>query len=102
MAHYDRRAQSPVIDHLLEIGQVVQRAIGPFGGPLALPMAALIERERMESIDERGRDEIPPMSVRRSAMQKQDRRLALAAVIEAVEHQAIDLELALVHREPDA
>src|SRR6266852_64989 len=97
MANQDRRAESPLVDHLVEIGHVVTRAICPVVGPLALAMPALIECEHMKIHAECGRDKIPPMRVRGTAMNEQDRTLTVAAVIKAVKRETVGFETMLFH-----
>src|SRR5208283_2647987 len=96
----DRRAESPPADHLIQIRDVMARAIRPFVSPLALAMPPLIEREHVKIGDERRRDKVPPMRVRGTAMQKQDRRLALASVIEAIQREPVGYEAMRLHRSP--
>src|SRR5208282_3354331 len=58
---------------------------------------AEIHRQRMEAIGKMGSNKIPPMAVGRAAVDEENRRLALAAVVDAVEIEAVDEEFALSH-----
>src|SRR6202167_1957683 len=97
MPNQNRRAESPSVDHLIQIRYVVPRAVRPFVGPVALAMPALIERERMKVTGKRRRDKVPPMRVRRAAMQEQERALALAAVVKTIQREAVGCEPMCFH-----
>src|SRR5271170_2336715 len=84
MAYHHRRAETPSRDQRRQILNVVPRAVGPVLRPIAVAMAALIEREHVIVADEGRRRKVPPMSVRRAAVQEEQQRLALAAVVKAV------------------
>src|SRR5580692_865836 len=89
MPNQDRRAESPSVDHLIQIRHVMPRAVRPFVGPVAVAMSALVERQYMKIPGERRRDEVPPMRVRGAAMQEQQRAFALAAVVEAIQRETV-------------
>jgi hypothetical protein len=89
MPDQDRRAESPSVDHLIQIRHIMPRAVRPFVGPVAVAVSALIEREYMKIRGERRRDEVPPVRMRRAAMQEQQRPFALAAVVEAIQREAV-------------
>src|ERR1039458_4976360 len=98
VANQDRRAKSPLVDHLVQIRHVMTRAIRPFIGPIAFAMPALIERQHVKIADEGRRDKVPPMRVGGTAMQKQDRRLALASVIKTIQREPVGYETMRLHR----
>src|SRR5271155_955925 len=89
MADQDRRAKAPACDDRVKVRNVVARSITPLEGPFAVAMTALIERENMMGAEQRRRDEVPPASVRRAAMNQQRRRLPGTAIIDAVEHDTV-------------
>src|SRR3981081_387614 len=97
MPHQNRRAEFPLVDHLIEVRHIMTRAVCPLVGPFALAMPALIESEHMNICAECRRDKIPPMRMRGTAMNEQQRTLALAAVIEAVKRQSVRFETMLFH-----
>ena len=61
-------------------------------GPLALAVAALIERDHVEPVGERGRHQIEPVSVRRAAVQEAERGATRRAPLEEAQAEAVDLE----------
>ena len=95
MPDQDRRAESPVVDHLVEVRHVMPRAVRPFIRPVALAMPALVERQHVKIADECRRDEVPPMRVRGAAVQKQHRPLAFATVVKAVQREPVGCEAML-------
>jgi tetratricopeptide (TPR) repeat protein len=76
------------------------RAVLPTLRPFAVSVAALVQRQDMEAGDKRGRDKIPPMRMRGTAVHEQHRRFPFAAIVEAVENQSVGLEASLLHRIP--
>jgi hypothetical protein len=61
-------------------------------------MPTLIECQYVKIFDERRRDKVPPMRVRRSAMQEQERPLALAAVVKTIQREPVGGEAMRPHR----
>src|SRR5207249_2104510 len=69
-----------------------------FGGvrrrldPLALAVAALIERDHVEPLGERGRDQIEPVRVRRATVEEAEGGTTGATPVEEVQPKAVDAE----------
>src|SRR5258708_38551472 len=97
MTNQNRRAESPMVDHLIQVRYVMARAVCPFVGPFALAMSALVECEHVKILDERRRDEVPPMRMRRSTVEEQKRPLAVAAVVKAIQGEAVGSEAMCFH-----
>jgi len=55
-------------------------------------VAALIERDHVEPVGERGRHQIEPVSVRRAAVQEAERGATGRAPLEEAQAEAVDLE----------
>src|SRR5262249_49600480 len=83
-----RRAERA--DEAEQVGGEVFGRVGRRVGPLALPVAALIERERVEAIGERGRDEVEPVRVRGAAVEETEDRAADDSPLEKVQPQPAD------------
>jgi hypothetical protein len=73
------------------------RAVGPFARPFAFAMPALIERQYVKIVDERRCNKIPPMRMRRSAVDEQERALAVAAVVKAIQRETVGDEAMRFH-----
>src|SRR5262249_7347826 len=97
MTDQHRGAIAPVANEIIEVRDVVPRPVFPFLRPLAVTVTAQIQRERMKAIDEVRRNEVPPMTVRGAAVNEQDRRLALASIVDAIQTESIDDEGTFVH-----
>src|SRR5271166_3013210 len=102
MPYQHRRAESPRIDEGIEVRDVMARAVFPLLGPFAVAVAAQVHRESMEAVGEMRPDEIPPMPMGRAAMNEENRRLALAAIVDTIQRQAVDDEFTLGHAISDA
>jgi hypothetical protein len=61
---------------------------------------AQVHRQGVEAIGEVRRDEVPPVTKRRPAMDEQQRRPSLAAVIDAVNLKTGSGKLAVAHGNP--
>jgi hypothetical protein len=60
-------------------------------------MSALIERQHMKIFDECRRDKVPPMRMRGTAMQKQERPFALASIVDTIQREPIGDEAMRLH-----
>jgi hypothetical protein len=83
-------------DHLLDVEEIALPAVAAGLGPVAVAVAAAIERHRVRDVGQRRRDQVPPAGVRHAAVQQKERRqrAVVAAVVDQVEAQAVDLERA--------
>src|SRR5262249_11090700 len=97
MADQHGGAQSPTVDNLLEVRNVIERAVLPFLGPFTLPMAALIERENVKTRHKGRCYEVPPMRVCRTAVDEKHGRVSLATMVEAVEDQSVSSKTKFLH-----
>src|SRR5215469_2421475 len=100
MADQHGGAQSPTVDNLLEVRNVIERAVLPFLGPFTLPMAALIKRENVKIRHKGRRNEIPPMSMRGTAVYEKHGRFSFATMVEAVEDQSVSSKTKFLHVAP--
>jgi hypothetical protein len=60
-------------------------------------MAALIEGENVKICHEGRCNEVPPMSVRRTAVNEKHGRLSLATMVKAIEDQSVDSKTKFLH-----
>ncbi len=90
--HQDRASEAQRVDDSREITQVCATAVVMVAGPLAITMATLIDGDDMVLVTERQRSEIPHMSVLSASVETQHGRLVVAAPIEVMEVEALDVE----------
>jgi len=77
-AHRVANQDHPVpLESVHQAAQVIAEVLGAVGGrlrPLALPVAALVEREEVEAVGEGGSHGIKPVAVGRAAMEEEESR----------------------------
>jgi len=83
-----RRAER--VDEAEQIGGEILGRVRRRVGPLALAVAALIERDHVEAIGERRRDEVEPVRMRGAAVEETEHRAADDSPLEKVEPQPAD------------
>ena len=83
-----RRAER--VDEAEQVRREVLGRVGGRIGPLALAVAALIERDHVEAIGERRRDEVEPVRVCRAAVEETEDRAADDSPFEKVQPQPAD------------
>ena len=92
MADHRHALPAEGVHHPDEVAREVLGGVRGRLGPLALTVAALIERDHMESLGERGRDQIEPVGVRRAAVQEAERGATGGPPLEQVQPKAVDPE----------
>src|SRR5262249_18702796 len=80
------------VDHGQEVGGKILGRIRRRNGPLALAVAALIERDDVEAVDERARDPVEPVGVCRSAVEHEQPGTGRVAPLERVQGDLAGLE----------
>ena len=80
------------VDHPQQIGREVFGRVGRRLRPLTLAVTALIERDHVKPIGERGRDQIEPVGVGRAAVQKTEDGAAGGSPLEKTQAQTVDLD----------
>ena len=80
------------IHHTDEVAREVFGGVRGRLGPLALAVAALIERDHVEPLGERGRDQIEPVRVRRATVQEAEGGPTGSTPLEEVQPKAVDPE----------
>jgi hypothetical protein len=66
--------QAERVEEADQVGREVFGRVGRWLRPLALAVAALIERDHVKSVRERGRDEIEPVGVGGAAVEEAEDR----------------------------
>ena len=80
----DELVEAEMVDKPLGVGELGAHRIVGVVRPIAVAVAALVEREAVVVVAQRQADEVPGMRVQRAAMQKHDRRQVLVAPVEIV------------------
>ena len=81
--------------HIHQSGEVRREVLGAVGGrvgPGALTVTALIQRDDVKAVGERGRDGVEPVRVRRAAVQKAERRRTRRAGFQEMQLQSVHLD----------
>ena len=84
-----------MVDKAADVADLRRDRIVAVGRPVGVAVAALVERDAVEIVAQRQAAQIPGMRGQRPAVQKQDRRLSLAAPIQIVHLQLADADVAL-------
>src|ERR1051325_1653234 len=83
-ADQDEFVEAELVDKALGVGELGPNRIISVMCPVAVAMAALVERDAMILLAQREADEVPGVRGQGAAMQEQDRRQLLVAPIEIV------------------
>jgi hypothetical protein len=75
-----------------EVEDVLDYAVGGAGSPGAIAMAAQVERENVIVLAKNARDPIPIASVVEAAVDEDQRRLAVLAVVPELQFEAVGVE----------
>src|SRR5215475_7892565 len=78
------------VDEAQEVRREVLGRVGRRLRPLALAVAALIERDHVKPIRERGRDAVEPVSVRGAAVEEAEGRTAGVSPLEEAQRELAD------------
>src|SRR6266852_2174501 len=75
-----------------EVEDVLGHAVGSTGGPSAVAVSAQVEREDVIAFAQDPRDPIPVASVVQSAVNQNQRRLAVLAIVPELQLEAVGIE----------
>ena len=100
-ADEDELVEPEMVDEPLGVGDLSADRIVQVVGPVAVAVAALVERDAVVVVAQGEAAQIPGVCIERAAVQKDDRRQMLVAPIEVVEAHPPEVKL-VAFRQHDA